>query len=234
MKKIVITGASSEIGQSIACRMAELNLPMLLQGNRNTEVLARLIPQASVVAADFSSPASLETFISQLNDTYILINAAVFTDTELLPHLSEASIDRMIAVNITALIRICKAVIPSMCIRRKGIIVNLSSVTASKVYRGQSVYAGTKAFMETFSKAIAAEYGRKGIRCNCIAPGGINSGSLKLLSHIAGDQVRQFNASARLGEPDDVASAVAFLCREENTFINGTVIHVDGGQWMGL
>ena len=235
MGKIVITGASSAIGWEIAKVMSEMNKPMLLHGNRKRELpLTEFSSDAEFVTADFSSSSELEEFIAHLSDVDILINAAAYTVTGLLPQTSDESIDKMVTVNINALVKICKAVIPSMCIKRSGIIINISSSTASKVYRGQSIYAGTKAFTETFSKAIAAEYGRKGIRCNCVAPGAINTGSLELLTQIAGDLLKHVNASNRLGEPQDVARIVAFLCREENSYINGSVLHVDGGQWMGI
>lgn len=235
MGKIVITGASSAIGWAIAQELAKLNKPMLLHRNKNKDLpLSELSANAEVITADFSSPDDLKQFIDKLDDTDILVNAAAYTVTELIPQTSDESIEKMIAVNVTALSKICKAVIPQMCIKRRGVIVNISSATASKVYRGQGIYAGTKAFTETFSKAIAAEYGRKGIRCNCVAPGAINTGTLSLLLNIAEDQVKQVNAANRLGTPQDVAAAVFFLCREDNSFINGAVLHVDGGHWMGI
>lgn len=234
MGKIVITGASSEIGRAIVEELAGLGKPMLLQCHKNRKQLSRWEREAEILEVDFSCPQSLEHFLSHLKDIDILVNAAAYTYTELLPQLTEEVICKMVEINILSLVKICRTVIPSMCIRRKGIIVNLSSVAASRVYRGQSVYGGTKAFMETFSKAIAAEYGKKGIRCNCIAPGGIASGQLELLSRIAGNELKQFNAMQTTGIPRDVASTVAFLCEPKNKYINGTVIHVDGGQWMGV
>ena len=235
MGKIVITGASSAIGWEIAKALSAMNKPILLHGNKKRELpLKELSTEAEFVTADFSSSPELEKFIAHLSDVDILINAAAYTVTELLPQSSDESIDKMVAVNINALVKICKAVIPSMCIKRSGIIINISSSTASKVYRGQSIYAGTKAFAETFSKGIAAEYGRKGVRCNCVAPGAINSGSLTLLANIAGDQLKQLNAVSKLGDPQDVANTVAFLCKDESAYINGSVLHVDGGHWLGI
>lgn len=235
MGKIVITGASSTIGWEIAKVLSAMNKPMLLHGNKKREMpLSELSSEAEFITADFSSSHELEEFITHLSDVDILINAAAYTVTELLPQTSDESIDKMVMVNINALVKICKAVIPSMLIKRSGIIVNISSATASKVYRGQSIYAGTKAFAETFSKGIAAEYGRKGLRCNCVAPGAIDTGSLKLLTNIADEQLKQLNAASRLGDPQDVANTVAFLCRDESSYINGTVLHVDGGHWLGI
>jgi len=233
MGKIVITGASSDIGLAIARRLSGTGKPLLLQCRSHADRLAGM--DAEVVRADFADREDLGRFIGMLQDVEILVNAAADTQTGLLPQLDEADIDRMLAVNITATTLLCRAVIPQMCLRRQGVIVNLSSVTASRVYRGQSVYGGTKAYIETFSRGIATEYAQKGIRCNCVAPGSIESGSLqKLIISTGSDIVRDVNASAKFGTPDDVAAAVAFLCSGESRYINGAVLHVDGGYWLGL
>lgn len=233
MGKIVITGASSDIGIAIARRLSALGKPLLLQCRSRVDRLAGM--DAEVVRADFADREDLSRFIATLKDVDILVNAAADTQTALLPQLEEADIDRMLAVNITATTLLCKAVIPQMCLRRSGVIVNLSSVTASRVFRGQSVYGGTKAYIETFTRGIATEYAKKGLRCNCVAPGSIDSGSLKkLIISTGSDVLRDVNASAKFGTPDDVAAAVAFLCSEESRYINGAILHVDGGYWLGL
>ena len=233
MGKIVITGASSDIGLAIARRLGGLGLPLLLQCRSHADRLDGL--EAEVVRADFADREELKRFVAKLQDVEILVNAAADTQTGLLPQLEDADIDRMLAVNVAATTLLCKAVIPQMCLHRRGVIVNLSSVTASRVYRGQSVYGGTKAYIETFTRGLAAEYAKKGLRCNCVAPGSIDSGSLqKLIISTGSDVLRDVNASARFGSPDDVAAAVAFLCSEESRYINGAVLHVDGGYWLGL
>lgn len=235
MGKIVITGATSDIGWAITKRVALLGKPMLLQGTGKViPKLEDLKTEARFVSVDFSSSTDLDMFIAELQDVDILINAAACTITELLPQMDVSSIEKMIAVNILAPIKICKAVIPQMLTKRDGVIINISSVTASKVYRGQSVYGGSKAFIEAFTKGIAAEYGSKGIRCNSVAPGNINSGKLKILLSIAPEKVAESNAMKKFGEPKDVANLVEFLCKKESSFINGTTIHLDGGHWLGV
>ena len=233
MGKVVITGASSNIGLAIARRLHELGKPMLLHCRSHAGRLAEF--DAEIVRADLSVRADIERFAAQLKDVDILVNAAAETQTGLLPTLEDADIDRMLSINIAATTLLCKAVIPQMCMKRSGIIVNLSSVTAGRVFRGQSVYGGTKAYIETFSKGIAAEFAKKGLRCNCVAPGSIDSGSLqKLIINTGHDILQDVNASAKFGSPEDVAASVAFLCSDESRYINGAVIHVDGGYWLGL
>lgn len=234
MGKIIITGASSAIGLAIARRLSGLGKPMVLQYNSNSAPLEGF-PDAELFRADFSVREEVRTFASSLEDVEILVNAAAVTDTGLLPTLEDDDIERMVAVNVLATTRLCRAVIPQMCFRRKGIIVNISSVTARKVYRGQSVYGGTKAYIESFTKGLAAEYAKKGVRCNCVAPGSIMSGSMeKLVISTSGTDLKGVNASNSFGDPDDVAAAVAFLCSEDSRYVNGAVISVDGGFWLGV
>lgn len=235
MGKIVITGASSGIGLAIAKRLASLGKPMILQYRKNVEQLSDAVPDATLVKVDFSDLKAVEDFAASLDDVEILVNAAAVTETGLLPTLETESIEKMISVNILATTLLCRAVLPRMCLKRKGVIVNISSVTAQKVFRGQSVYGGTKAYIETLSKGIAAECSKKGVRCNCVAPGSILSGTMeKLVISTAGTDLKGINASNRFGTPDDVAAAVEFLCSDNSNYINGAVLAVNGGFWLGI
>ncbi len=233
--KIIITGASSLIGRAIAARLIAKGDQAVLHCFRNSSRLAGSIdPSSRIVTADFTKQEELDAFCKSLGDTDILVNAAACTKTDLLPNLSDDDVARMIAVNISALVSICRTVLPGMMVRRKGIIVNISSVAAFRGNRGQSVYAGTKGFIESFTKSLAAEYGGRGIRVNSVAPGAIDAGSLKELLAYAGDAVKKSTASDRLGTPEDVASAVAFLCSPDAAFVNGACINVSGGFMAGI
>jgi len=238
MSKIVITGASSEIGIAIANEISKPGDFMLLQCSSNRENLENAsgaFPcMCEIVQADFRNRDSLINFIEKIKDTDILINGAAITKNDLLPHQDENHIDAMIDVNIRAAIKICQAVIPSMVSKRKGVIINISSVTASRADRGQAVYAGTKGFLESFTRAIAAEYGKKNIRANCVAPGPINSGSLMETLSYAEEEVNKSVALERLGTALDVSSSVKFLCSDEASFITGEVLHVNGGFRRGV
>ncbi len=236
-RKIVITGASSEIGQAIVRKVARSDDRLILQGYRNMEALESFresYPHCELLPLDFARSEALHEFCTRLEDVDICINASAVTITDILPALSEDAIDKMLSVNIKALIQITQSLIPSMVARRKGIIVNLSSVAASRGNRGQSVYAGTKGFVESFSRSVASEYGKKGIRVNCVAPGPIDAGSLRPLYAQAPKEIMESIVSPKIGTVDDVANAVAFLCSEESAFINGQVLHVDGGFFKGV
>jgi 3-oxoacyl-[acyl-carrier protein] reductase len=238
MRKFVITGASSQIGAAIAEKVVAEGDRVILQYFRNQTLCLplkkRIGERCTLVSADFDDRAALGEFCTRLGEVDTVINAAGVTVTGLLPALADEDIERMLHVNILATIMICRAVIPAMVHRRGGCIVNVSSVAATRGNRGQSVYAGTKGFIESFTRATAAEYGSRGIRINCVAPGPIEAGSLRELLTLAPEEVKQSVAGNRLGTPGDVASAVAFLSDPGSGFINGQTLHVDGGFMRGV
>ncbi len=235
---ILITGASSEIGKAIAAKFSDEKYELILQCNKNANKLIEWSKQleinCEIHACDFNDNSQLDYFISKLKSIDILINAAAVTKTDLLVNLTDEDILKMLQVNIFALTKICRAVIPQMLVKRKGIIVNISSVAAQRGNRGQTVYGGTKGYIESFTKAMAAEYGTKGLRANCVAPGAIEAGSLKELLLVAPDEVKKSIALNRLGTPKDVASLVYFLCTDEASFITGQTFNVDGGFQRGI
>lgn len=237
-RKIVITGGSSEIGNAIIEAILKDGDHIIIQTNRNYEECKErfnhLEDRCEIVTLDFQNDSSIDQFCSHLNDVDILINAAAVTINAPLPHLSMEQINMMVDVNIMGLVKICRAAIPSMISRRSGKIINISSIVASRANRGQTVYAGTKGFIESFSRALAAEYGSRGIQVNCVAPGPIDAGSLKDTLGYAEKEVKESIVAKRLGTPQDVANAVRFLCDDESSFINGTTLKVDGGFIKGL
>lgn len=234
MGKILITGASSEIGRAIVERVDSMGLPMVLQYAHNSSALKRWNDRHTTVKCDFTNEEQLNEFINQLEDIEVLIYAAGRTDSALVPELSDTSIYDTVAVNIVAFTKICRAIIAPMAVARRGVIIGISSVTAERVYRGQTLYAGSKAYMEAFIKGVAAEWGKKGIRANCVAPGSIDAGALKRLSHVKKEELKAVNASNRMGTPQDVAEAVYFLLSNSASFINGSILSLDGGHWMGV
>lgn len=238
IRKIVITGASSAIGQAICRRVLRPDDEAILHSFLNIEVCQDLTEQLNcfcrVVSSDFNDPEALNYLCQLAEDADILINCAAVTRTGLLAGLPEEDLSAMVNANIIALVKLCRAVIPGMLTKRGGCIVNISSVAAVRGNPGQAVYAGTKGFAESFTRSLASEYGAKGVRANCVAPGPIDAGSLRDLLASAPDEVRQSTALRRLGTPDDVAAVVAFLCGDDASFISGRSIGVDGGFSRGV
>jgi 3-oxoacyl-[acyl-carrier protein] reductase len=237
-RNILITGASSEIGLAICRAIIKEEDRAILQYYRNKDPLMAFCEetdaQCQPVRVDFNDTGGIDSFILKRHDIDILVNAAAVTRADLLPNLKDEDITRMLDVNILAAVKLCRSVIPGMMVKRRGCIVNISSVAARRGNRGQSVYAGTKGFMESFSRALAAEYGGRGIRVNCVAPGAIEAGSLKELLAYGEKEVKSSVVSKRLGTPADVAAAVAFLCSDNASFINGKTIPVDGAFCKGV
>ncbi|MCB9497126.1 MAG: SDR family oxidoreductase [Fibrobacteria bacterium] len=235
-RRVVVTGATSEIGREIARRVVLPGDEVLLQGFRNTGHLSEFEGREGfrVVAVDLADREALDAFCRDVSGCDILVNAAGIVVAELLPNLSDADIDTMLAVNIVALTRLCRAAVVPMMRRRSGTIVNIGSVAASRGNRGQTVYGGTKAFVEGFTRSLAAEFAGRGVRVNCVAPGAIEAGSLRPLVAQAPNEVLATTAVGRLGSAGDVADAVAFLVSERASFIHGQVLAVDGAFRQGV
>ncbi|MDH4201240.1 MAG: SDR family oxidoreductase [Spirochaetia bacterium] len=236
--KIVITGASSEIGLAIARKFLVGENEVVLHGNKNIIHCEKLTNNLNVnyklVRADFSLENEIEQFLIELKNVDILINGAALNAYGLLSNYSDENIDKMLTINIKSLIKITRAAINQMLIKRKGVIINISSVMAQRGLRGASLYAGTKGFMESMSRVLTAEYGKKGIRINNVAPGPIDSGELKKTREYAEEEVRQLSISKRLGNPEDVANLVYFLTEDKAEFINGKTYAIDGGFNTGI
>jgi len=237
-RNLVVTGASCAIGEAVCRKVVRPGDRVLLHCCRNEDRCRRLAgsldADCTVAVADFGDPGALAALCGRLGDAEILVHCAAVTRTGLLAHLDDDDLRAMVSANIHALVRICRAVVPGMVARRNGRIVNVSSVAAARGMPGQAVYAGTKGFMESFTRSLAAEYGAKGIRANCVAPGAIEAGSLKPLLALAPEEVRGSIALRKLGTPEDVAAMVAFLCSEEASFISGRTFAVDGGFARGV
>ncbi len=237
-RTIAITGASSAVGMAVVQALQGDCSRLILQCNRNRTELEAFVSgpatEVEIITADFRKDEDVDGFCRRIAQTDVLVNIAALTKTDLLPMLPDEDIDAMIKVNVTALVKTCRAVIPYMMSRRKGVIVNLSSVAAARGNRGQTVYGGTKGFAESFSRSLASEAGGKGVRVNCVAPGAIEAGSLKSILNYAPEEIKSSIVSKRLGTPADVASLVKFLCSDEAEYINGQVIHIDGGFMRGV
>jgi 3-oxoacyl-[acyl-carrier protein] reductase len=238
MNKILITGASSDIGLAISEKFNQSENSLVLHCFKNRQKLIERTKgfkaEVNIVNADFCDDSQVNELISSLKDISIIVNAAAYTKADLLANLTDADIQKMLQVNVFVPVKICRSVIPQMLVKRKGIIISISSIAASRGNRGQTVYGGTKGFLESFTRSLAAEYGMKGIRANCIAPGAINAGSIKDLLQMAPEEVKNSIALNRLGTPLDVASGVYFLCTDDASFISGQTIHLDGGFLKGV
>jgi len=238
-KTAVITGASRGIGRAIAERLAREGARLVLNGRRESaalrEVEAACRALDAGVATVFGDIAEedvaqsiCEEAVKKFGTLDILINNAGVTGGELLALLPDEDLDRMISTNILGLVRMSRAAVRPMLEQHSGCIINLSSVLATKPGRGNTVYAGTKGFVESFTRALAVELGKKNIRVNAVAPGIIETEMSGEVRALAGATLLERIALKRFGRPEDVASLVAFLASEDAAYINGAVLPVDG------
>ncbi|HOX50636.1 MAG TPA: SDR family oxidoreductase [Fibrobacteria bacterium] len=231
---VVVTGATSAIGRAIAERFLRDGRPLVLQGHRNVRNLDDLSDRARVVSCDLRDARAVDEFCLSVEGALTVVHAASVVGADLLAELSDERIDEMLSVNVLAWVKLCRALVRPMMRARKGCLVAISSVVARRAERGQSVYAGTKAFQEGFVRALAAEVASRGVRVNAVAPGPVDAGSLRGLLSQAPDEVRASLACGRLGTPDDIAKAVHWICSEDASFVHGQVLSVDGGFQRGV
>ena len=171
--------------------------------------------------------------VERFGTIHTLVNNAGTAVDDLLATLSDEDLESMVFTNVIGLTRLTRGVLRPMMKQRSGCIVNVSSVLAQHPGRGNAVYAGTKGFVESFTRALAAELGRKQIRVNAVAPGVVETEMSRGVLAVGRESVLSRIAMRRLGTPEDVAALVSFLASDQAGYINGAVIPVDGsmGGW---
>ena len=188
------------------------------------------------VQADVSDPEETQELVErvegELGDIDALVNNAGVTRDTLIARMSDDDWETVINTNLRGTFNTARAVSRKMMRRRTGAIVNVSSVVGVHGNPGQANYAASKAGIIGLTKALARELGSRGVRVNAIAPGYISTELTDVLPEGARSLILQNTPLGRLGEPEDVAGAVRFLCSDEAAFITGEVLLVDGGLGM--
>ena len=184
------------------------------------------------VQADVSDPAGAAALVEAAGELDILVNNAGLTRDGLLARMSDEDWRTVIDTNLASVFYTCRAVTRGMMKRRAGAIVNVSSIVGVHGNWGQTNYAASKAGIIGFTKSLAKELGSRGVRANVVAPGYVKTQLTDVLPQAAQDAMLELTPLARLGEPEDVAGAVRYLCSDEASFITGEVLLVDGGLGM--
>ena len=229
-----MTGASRGIGRAIAEELARAGASVVLgyrSGKDEAESLAAEVG-GRAVQADVSSPEEAKRLVEEAGDLDILVNNAGLTRDGVLARMSDEDWRTVIETNLSSVFYTCRAVTRGMMKRRAGSIVNVSSIVGVHGNWGQTNYAASKAGIIGFTKSLARELGSRGVRANVVAPGYVKTQLTEVLPQEATAAMLAATPLGRLGEPEDVAGAVRFLCSDDASFITGEVVLVDGGMGM--
>ncbi|MGQ0619396.1 MAG: 3-oxoacyl-ACP reductase FabG [Panacagrimonas sp.] len=236
----LVTGASRGIGRAIAERLANEGAKVIGTATREAgrdsilEWLAPLGGQARVL--DVAQAGACEALIDELGKSVgpisILVNNAGVTRDTLLLRMKDEDWDTVIQTDLTSVFRLSRAVLRGMMKARHGRIVSVGSVVGSMGNPGQANYCAAKAGLIGFSKSLAKEIGSRGITVNVVAPGFIETDMTKGLGDETRARLLEQVPAGRLGSPQDIASAVAFLASREAGYITGETLHVNGGMHM--
>lgn len=240
-KTAIITGASKGIGKGIAqvfvnhgANVAFTYLSSVEAAEAFEKELAGEGTKVKGYRSDASDFASAEKLIADVLTDFgsvdILINNAGITKDNLLMRMSEADFDSVIQINLKSVFNTTKAIQRTFLKQRSGSIINMSSIVGVKGNAGQSNYAASKAGMIGFTKSIALELGSRGIRCNAIAPGFIETEMTQKLDEKTVQSWRDGIPLKRGGTPEDIANACLFLASDLSTYITGQTLSVDGGM----
>lgn len=244
-KTVLITGATGGIGrQIVADFLSEGSVVICLirnEGKMNTlrEELSEAnypIHNLHNVKCDILNYDDIQEAVKAILKMHsridILVNCAGFAIESPLALNDQEQIDRMIVLNMTSPIYLCQAVLKPMFRQKEGCIINISSVSAVKKGRGISVYAGAKAGIEAFSRALSQEIGRKNIRINCIRPGVISTSMSEAVIERANERIKTDTALGRFGVPSEISKAVLFVASNNtSSYMTGECISIDGGLY---
>ena len=242
-KVALITGGTRGIGKAIAIKFAEQGYNLIINyvsDKTNIEELTEEFKQYNIetlfIKVDVSKYEDCESMVKQSIEKFghidVLVNNAGITKDNLILRMSQEDFERVIDINLKGTFNVTKNVVQYMMKKREGKIINLASVVGISGNAGQCNYAASKAGIIGFTKSIAKELASRNILANCIAPGFIDTDMTSVLNENVKENIHSQIPLKRMGNSKEVANLVYFLAGEENTYITGQVINIDGGMVM--
>jgi 3-oxoacyl-[acyl-carrier protein] reductase len=233
-KLALVTGASRGIGRAIAEELARAGASVVVgyrTGKEEAEELAASIG-GTAIQADVASAEDAKRLVDEAGDVDVLVNNAGLTRDGLLARMSDDDWRAVIETNLNSVFYTCRAVTRPMMRKRRGSIVNVSSIVGVHGNWGQTNYAASKAGIIGFTKSLAKELGSRSIRANVVAPGYVRTQLTDVLPEEVTASMVEQTPLGRVAEPQEVAGAVRFLASDDASFITGDVLLVDGGLGM--
>jgi 3-oxoacyl-[acyl-carrier protein] reductase len=231
-KVALVTGASRGIGKAIALELARQGAKVF--GTATSEAGAQGISgdNLSGKVLDVRSAEACDALLKEIGDIAILVNNAGITRDNLALRMKDAEFDEVVDTNLKAVFRLSRGVMRGMMKARWGRIINITSVVGASGNPGQANYAAAKAGVVGMTKSLAAELGSRNITVNCVAPGFIDTDMTRALSEEQRKALLDHVPLGRLGAPEDIAAAVAYLASPQAGYVTGAVLHVNGGMYM--
>ncbi len=241
----VVTGASGSLGRAISLALAADGVDVVVHYHRNeagatavVDAIRKLGAAAIAIGADIREASAAEGLLRAAEEEFgqidVLVNNAGIVRDELLFEMEPETWSAVLDLNLTGTFNCIHAAIPAMLVRRRGVIVNVSSVIGSIGWPGQSNYAAAKAGVNALTRCAAMELARFNIRVNAVAPGVIENDLTEQVRSHFGERLEQLIPTRRFGGPEEVADVVTFLASDRASYITGAIVDVNGGLGVGL